>query len=263
MTIPSQHIVGDPGHTDDHNAIADVLTSQESRVAALEGLQPGYMVKTGGNAITLTNPSGFADQVIIPSGSRDDAAYVRTVSYGGVRTFGLDTYGQLRAGAAQDGTCPAEFHGRSETQTADLGRWRKGGASGAIVARVDSDGNVFAPNLTPTAWTNLSLASGVAWYDVVGARPQYRRVGDEVQLRGHVKRSNNADFATSPQEVGTLPGGFTPPHWAYSVQPSQFSSSTGYVRMEVRDTGAIYFYFSGGYTPGWVGLDGFRFSLTA
>src|SRR5690242_16717749 len=116
-TIPSHHVVGDAGHTDDHNAMSDVLTDHDTRLGTLEGAQPTYLVKSGGNTINVANPSGVAGAIVIPSGTRDANAYVSAVTYGGVRTYGLDTYGQLRVGSAMDSTTPAEFYGQSSTQT--------------------------------------------------------------------------------------------------------------------------------------------------
>jgi hypothetical protein len=264
-TIPSHHTIGDPGHTDDHNAASDVLTDHENRLGTVEGLQPGYLVKTGGNTVTLTNPSGVSGNVVIPTGTRDPNAYVSVVTYGGLRTFGLDTYGQLRVGSAMDSTTPAEFYGQSATQTSDLTRWRKTGVSGAVVARIDANGNVFAPNITPGVWTNISLASGLVWADGLGAHPQYRVVGDCVELRGAIKKSNGTDFTASPQDAGTLPTAVAPPYQTYGLGGAQFSAGMDHVRVEVQTGGLIRFYFSPSapYTPTWISLDNFRYSRTA
>lgn len=262
-TIPSHHVVGDAGHTDDHNAVSDVLTDHETRVTALEGVQGGYLVKTGGNIVNVTNPAGTSDAVVIPSGTRDLNAYISTVTYGGVRTYGLDTYGQLRVGAAMDSTTPAEFFGQSNTQTSDLTRWRKNGVLGTVVARVDANGNLFAPNITPGAWTNITLTSGLVWSSSLGARPQYRIVGDCVELRGAVQKTSG-DFTTSPQDLGVVPAGAAPPYQTYGLGGAQFSAGQDHVRIEVQTGGLIRFYFaSSTYTPTWVSLDNFRYSRTA
>ena len=271
-TIPSHHAEGDTGHTNDHNSIADVLTSQAAQItavqSALAALPATYMEQAGGNTygggntITVTNPSGVADTVTIPAGSRDGSAYVRTVTYGGRRTFGLDSYGQLRVNSAGDNVVPAEFYGDS-SQTANLLNMRKGGVSGTIVASFDANGNLAAPNVTPGAWTALTLASG-ALTNNFGNIPAYRLVGDRVELRGQVKKVDNSNFATSPQDVGTLPGGFVPPQTHYFIVGAAFVSDEGYVRMEVNPSGLIRFFFrSSTYQPGWISIDNIQFSRTA
>lgn len=262
-TIPSHHSVGDTGHTDDHNAVYDVLTDHQNRVAAIEGAQPTYMVKTGNNIVTLTNPSGVAEQVIVPSGTRDNTALVKSLTVGGKKVWWLDAYGMQRLEASSPGATPLDVAGYDNTHTADIQRWRKFD-SGAVLSRVDAAGNIYAPNLTPTTWTNLTLASGIAWNSSLGARPQYRLIGDMVQLRGNVKRSNDADFTVTPTDVGTLPVGARPPNIVYSVQASTFRAGYGYVRMEILTSGLVRFYYqSSTYNPDWVSLDGFDFSLTA
>lgn len=261
MTIPSHHSVGDTGHTDDHNAMADVLTAHENRVSAIESAQPTYMVKTGNNVVTLSNPSGVADQVIVPSGARDNTAMIRTITVSGKRVWWLDAYGMQRLEASSVDATPLVVSGYDDNQAGDLQRWQKH-ATGALLARVDKDGNVIAPNITPSAWTNITLASGLAWEDQLGSRPQYRKVGDMVELRGAVKKSNGGNFTVSPQSVATLPVGFRPPAMVYSVQSSAFQGGYGYNRMEILQNGLIRFFFqSNAYTPDWVSLDGFNFSL--
>lgn len=263
-TIPTHHVVGDAGHTDDHNATSDVLNDHQTRLGALEGVQAGYLVKTGANVVTVANPSGVASTIVIPTGTRDPNAYVSAVTYGGLRTYGLDTYGQLRVGSAMDATTPAEFYGQSSTQTSDLTRWRKTGVLGPVVARIDANGNVFAPNITPGAWTNITLTTGLVWATALGARPQYRIVGDCVELRGAIQKSTG-DFTTSPQDAGVVPANVAPPYMTYGLGGAQFTAGQDHVRIEVQPSGLIRFYFSpaSDYTPNWISLDNFRYSRTA
>lgn len=263
-TIPSHHVVGDSGHTTDHNAMVDVLADHETRIAGIQTAQPGYMLKSGNNTVSVANPSGYAENVIVPAGSRD-GTYVKSVTVGGKRTFGLDTNGQLRVSSYASTDVPFTVWGFDATQSADLTRWRTHEA-GPIVARVDSVGNIYAPNITPSTWTNITLASGIAWNSTGGARPQYRVVGDVVELRGSVKRTTDTDFTVSPSDVGTLPVDVRPPYWVYSAQAANFVDSTGYVRVEVQTSGLIRFYFANSgvtYQPRWIQLDGIRYSRTA
>lgn len=263
-TIPSHHTVGDTGHTTDHNQIVDVLTDHETRIGTIQTAAATHMVKSGNNTVSVANPSGFSENVIVPSGSRD-GTYVQSVTVAGRRTFGLDTNGQLRVSCVNGGEVPVTVWGFDSGQTADLQRWRTYEA-GVIVARVDNVGNVYAPNLTPGAWTNITLASGIAWNSGLGSRPQYRLVGDCVELRGNAKRSSDANYSVSPTDIGTLPGAACPPASWYAVTGSNFAQSTGYVRVEIQNSGLIRFHFAGPgvtYAPAWVSLDNIRFSKTA
>lgn len=265
-TIPTHHEVGDEGHTSDHNLISDALTEHEQRITTaqtdLDALEAAALVKTGANVISVANPSGVAETVVIPAGTREVGIWLKSVTYGGVRTFGLDTYGQARLGAATPSEVPLSVWGYNNSQTGDLVRFRKYEA-GPLLARVDANGNVYAPNITPTPWTNLTLNAGLVWNSALGTRPQYRMIGDMVQLRGNLQKSNGADFTSSPQDIATLPVGFRPPALFYSVQASAFRQSFGYSRTEILTTGLIRTYFwASTYNPDWHTLDGITFSVT-
>ena len=262
--IPEQHELGDLGHTEDHNAITEVLAEHAGSLASLLSQLAGTMKLAGNNNMTVTNPTGYALRIVVPTGTRDVTANVITVTFNGKQSFGLDNLGHIRAASAQDDTTPVEVWGSSATQFGDLTRWRKAGAAGAVVAYVDANGNVYAPNLTPTTWTNLPLASGIAAATDVGTAPQYRRVGDTVELRGALRRSSGGNFNWSPVDLATLPTGFTPPSQAYFAQACAHSDGEAYVQMNVQTNGSVRFATrSGNQQPNWVSLDGMRFSRTA
>ena len=265
-TIPTQHVVGDEGHTSDHNLIVDALTEHQTRIGVTEGeidtLQSTAMLKSGGNTIAIANPSGFSEVVVIPAGTRESTAYVKQVTYGGNRTFALDPYGQPRYKAASVTDVPVIVHGFNSSHTGDLQRWLKN-EGGATLARVAADGTIFAPNITPGTWTNLTFGPGVAWEDTLGARPSYRKIGDRVEIRGNIKKSNGTDFATSPFVIGTLPADFSPPSLTFSIVATQLAGSLAWARVEVQEDGVIECYLPSGHTPGWISIDGIWFSRTA
>lgn len=62
-----------------------------------------------------------------------------------------------------------------------------------------------------TAWTDLVLVAGfITNATAFGNTPQYRRVGDVVELRGMIKRTAG-NFATNVRTlISTLPAGFRP-----------------------------------------------------
>lgn len=261
MTIPTHHSIGDTGHTTDHNAIVDVLTTHESRVTALEGEQGGYLLNTGQNTVNVTNPSGYAEHVVIPTGTRDSSAYVHTVTYGGKRTFGLDTYGHAHTNAVNASSTPLEVAGFDATQSVDLQRWRQSDG-GTILARIESDGTLDAPNVTPTAWTNIPLSSGLVANTSSGAVPSYRRVGDVVQLKGNVAKSNGSGFSGNPVDIGALPSGFRPAALTYTIVACNFIGSNAWARLQIGSDGTMQIYLVSGYTPAWVSLDTIAFSRT-
>lgn len=260
-TIPTHHSIGDTGHTSDHNAVVDVLSDHETRIAGLQGVQGNYLLNSGQNTITVANPSGYSEHVVIPSGTRDSSVYIHTVTYGGKQTFALDTFGQLRIGAAQDSTVPAEIAGSSVSQSADLTRWRVS-PGGTLLARVGFDGTIYAPNITPGPWTTLTLNSGLVANTSSGATPSYRLVGDMVQLKGNVAKSSG-DFTSSPVTIGSLPTGFRPAALSYSIVATNFVSGYAWGRLQIGSDGNMQVYFaSGSFNPTWFSLDTIAFSRT-
>lgn len=265
-SIPSHHVVGDTGHTTDHNSIVDVLTDHEARLVSQAASISGSVVKAGSNIINVANPSGWYERVDIPAGTRDASVWVEQVTYGGKRTFGLDTYGQIRIDAATTSQVGLVVSGYSSSHATDIMRWRQY-EGGTTLGRIDQNGNIYAPNITPGAWTNLTLASGIAWKGNASARPQYRVVGDRVELRGAIKKSDGTDFSTSPTTIATMPVGTTPPYLTYLIQACELGSGMASVRLEITTAGVMKFYLitpsSTPQTPAWMTLDGGWWSLTA
>jgi hypothetical protein len=258
-TIPTHHAVGDTGHTNDHNGVVDVLTDHELRITNVQSAQATALVNSGQNNVTIANPSGYAFHVTIPSGTRDNSAYVHSVTYGGKQTFGLDTFGQLRVSASAPGNVPMEVAGYDSTQTADLTRFRQG-STGTVVARIGPDGTVYAPNITPGAWSSISLSSGLVHATATGAVPQYRVTGDVVMLRGSVAKSDSSGFSSSPVTLGSLPSGASPQNLVYFICGTQFSGGYAWARVQVGSDGAIRAYFSvTNFNPTWINLDGISF----
>jgi hypothetical protein len=129
---------------------------------------------------------------------------------------------------------------------------------------------------TPTAWTSATYQN--SWVDYGGGYigAQYRKVGDEVQLRGLVKNG------TTPNAIFTLPAGFWPPYTMILTVVSAFHSSVGTgaasagtahthqitaideiaTRLTISAANGTVAPTSAG-TNAWMSLDGVRFSTTA
>lgn len=124
-------------------------------------------------------------------------------------------------------------------------------------------GNITAPNLTSTAWTNITLNAG---YSVeTGGTPQYRTVvsGPDtwVELRGRVRK--DAGDYSGQETIATLPGAVKPVTTIYASVAHEWRSYTT-TRIEVNSaSGNI---IVTGATPNdpfrWFSLDGVRWALT-
>lgn len=107
--------------------------------------------------------------------------------------------------------------------------------------------------LAPTAWTSVTFQN--SWSNFDGTRlVKYRKVGDEVQLRGVMKGGTT----TYNVPAFTLP--YAPP-----VGPALFvcGASGGYVYIQVFVTGIVSVELVGGSSNTYVYVDGVFFSTTA
>ncbi len=83
--------------------------------------------------------------------------------------------------------------------------------------------------LDPTTWTAVAFAGGWANLGAPAQVAQYRRVGDEVQLRGVIAGG------TIGLAAFTLPAGFRPPATLYGAQ----ASNGAYGQMSVTAAGVV------------------------
>lgn len=85
-----------------------------------------------------------------------------------------------------------------------------------------------------SGWINLSLASGVYEYSSA-QRPQYRKIGNTVYIRGAVK-----NVTTLPKVLATLPDGFRPTQVVSYVQNTTIQDShPHFMRVQVQTNGNI------------------------
>ena len=94
-----------------------------------------------------------------------------------------------------------------------------------VAVRRGGDGSETWDWMLSRDWSNLSLASGYRTYN--GHPPQYRVVGDVLQLRGWVERSNGTTFANVYTTVASVPAASAPMLQAYVPAGGSFSSATG------------------------------------
>lgn len=135
--------------------------------------------------------------------------------------------------------------------------------------------NAWQPmSLVTTPWTNLSYANSWANYGAPYQIGQYRKVGDEVQLRGLIRNG------TVNTTMFTLPTGFRPPDYlifpGVSAGPATYATgaaSTGTahthsqvtppniaVRVNVNTDGTV---VAPSTSTGFIDLSAIRFSVTA
>lgn len=118
--------------------------------------------------------------------------------------------------------------------------------------------------MTVTPWAALPLNG--QWVPFGGGyqNPEYRLVGDNVELRGYLKISSGS--AASGTAIATLPVGFRPPSNTFLPRvytPTSSASVAG--EMYILTTGVIQYYSisSTSYTPsGWFSLNDISFSIT-
>ena len=106
----------------------------------------------------------------------------------------------------------------------------------------------FVNAWTPTAWALLTLQNGWTAFGAQYASPQYRKVGDMVQLIGAIK---NAAAVTSPgqSQIGVLPTGYRPP--LNMITTVIFGGSDGWGgmgRLDINSTGGVLVTVSAGMT---------------
>lgn len=256
-SIPSHHNVGDTGHAADHNAIVDTLQAHDQSIATLQGSTSGIMYVAGGNVSNITGTGTTWAKVNLPTGDRSTAADTYQVFHGVNKIFWLDGFGRPRVKTDDPTHIPCVYD-TVAGQTANLGEWR---VNGMTKVSFDKNGNVLAPNVTPGAWTGITLQSGITAYGSNTAPPQYRIVGDEVQLRGAVKKSSGSDFSSSPQIVGTIPAAARPAYLTYTATARTSVNGRTSARLEVNPDGTISIYFEPSDTPTWLGLDNVRYSI--
>lgn len=255
MTIPSHHTVGDVGHTTDHNAIIDALTSLEVSVTSLQGVTTGIFYVAGGNVSNISGTTTTWAKVNLPTGDRSSAVDTLQFLHGSNKIFWLDGYAHPRV-KNDDPTHIPWIVDSVSGQTANLQEWRVNGSAKASIA---SDGTVVAPNVTPTAWTNLTLAAGYS-NDSFGFPPQWRKKDDRIELRGVVAKSNGSNIAAGTTQIATLPTGLWPQQHSYGATAAQWLSDVPVVRIQALKDGTLWCVSN--FSTAWVSLDNFSYPLS-
>jgi len=107
-------------------------------------------------------------------------------------------------------------------------------------------------------WNDMTLASG---YKVNDQVPQWRVVGDMLQLRGRVTRTSGASFSNVYTTVASVPASVAPSQWNYVTVGSNFSSSTGGGGMaSILPSGVVQVAGPSGLVD-WVSFDGISISI--
>lgn len=263
MIPPSDKEVGDAGHTDDHNAITTVMVDHQERLAIVEAGATSVVFNDEPNDISVNNTTNaYHTQIEIPSGDRSGQPDVWSIVRSAERIFGFNGngYPRSRSNSATDIHYVAQAH---PTQTADLAQWVS--ATGTVLARVDAQGRFQGGNVTPGAWTNIILSGTYQWDSTAGNRPQWRQVGDKIEVRGALRRQDSDPivFTGSPLLIGSMPPSSGAPGGARAIQPTQQTSNGIYCQAIISPDGTIRITGDGSHSPLWVSLDGISFSLTA
>lgn len=191
------------------------------------------------------------------SNSRHDVIWVRqhlVASDGGADTDVILEFGVTQGTVAASPTVPAV-----PTGALALGRFQVTASvtatSGLTYTRIH-EWIAARGGIVPTTWTAVSFTNSWANYGSGYQTVQYRKVGDEVQLRGVMKLGSLA-------AAFTLPTGFRPPA-TIPFGVLDINSGVFLAYGEVATTGvvSIVSYSSGG-SNAFVDLSSIRFSVTA
>ena len=130
-----------------------------------------------------------------------------------------------------------------------------------LAVRRGGDGTEYWDTMLTRPWYNLSLASGYRTQG--GQTPQYRVVGDMLQLRGRVERTSGATFDNTYRTVVGVPTNAAPAREAYVPCGSNFSSATGGGGMcNVQTNGVVQINMPANLVS-WVSLDGISIPIGA
>lgn len=263
MSIPAHHATGDPGHVNDHNAIADALSEHQDAIASLTAATANAFYTTGGNVGTVTGTSTSWGRVNLPAGNRSTAVDTFAVYYSTRKIFYLSGYGEPRVTAADPGRTPLIISPYSAGQVADLTQWTN--ADGAPIAGVKADGTIYATNITPSGWTPMTLNSGYRPHPDFGYAPSYRITGSDILFRGTISKTDGTAFTTGTT-IATLPSNLAPDAQInYVASAGTSAGSMWSVRIDVTKAGAVIPRFTSGYggngVPGWLALDGLTYEL--
>ena len=186
---------------------------------AVGSFTAGYLTATG-SAVTITNPITFTTVV----GRRyrlrlqirvihNPAAGVLNVTFTGMpandswTTFTAGQYNSARYEMPFDGTgVAATYNVNAYSTPTGTGLWLDSASFFVLEDVGPVSGAVPVASPTP-AWTPLTLTANWTRYDLIMAAPAYRKVGDEVQVRGYLKA-----VAGAQSPVCVLPVGFRPPY---------------------------------------------------
>jgi len=191
----------------------------------------------GGNSVTITNPAlanGFAQINLdyTPDSSTPDGL---AFYHNGVRTGYHNEKGELRSRAAATNSVPFRVQQRTTSQTANLTEWTQ--SDNTILSYVDAAGNIFAPNLTPSAWQDLTYPTNAA------AAAGFAQAGVRLEPLTQVVRMRGAIQITAPGfangvTIATVPAGYRPPATFRCITRFAGSGSAG-VFITIATTGAI------------------------
>ena len=114
--------------------------------------------------------------------------------------------------------------------------------------------------ITPGPWIPLTYAAGIT---ANTGSPAYRITNGSVELRGTLKRSNDAAMtANGTTHLATLPVGARPGYYRYYTQPTEWATGINCrLELDPADGHINALCTAGGTGPKWIGLDGISSAL--
>lgn len=222
------------------------------------GLFRGELVAVNGNkmaGIVFNTPSGDPVFVINPDTTFFDDGLIEASNVGNQAVLTMtnpidpafpNAFATLRLDNGNPGTLPAQAYVFSESQS--------------------------GPIMVSGVWTGLSFNAGYSNLTAAGGTGfncEYRMLNDDtVELRGTMHKGTGAGGAGANGFAGgdtpiTLPAAIRPAEQIqYAGGCQSRAANFGTYRMQISAAGNMSFQTSAAHDPGWVSIDGWRYSLT-
>lgn len=224
--IPADHVIGDSGHTNDHNSVVTTLTNfnaliaaLQTAVATLQGNTANLFYTTGGNVCNIQDLVTALATVNLQATNRDTGVDIFDVFYGTQKVFSFNSYGDIKLFPSTISHTAFTIQGLAG-QTANL--WQIMNSAGTVLASIGPTGNlVVSGNLRAQGQvngTNPTTGNAETWHPFnplsnswavpSGGFAQYRITPqNELQISALIQAPASSVNGVT---IATFPAGYRP-----------------------------------------------------